>query len=371
MLRFTEVQTLAHKLENLCDLLAQRSHAALRGRRRYSVFGARFAYRFGWSRHRRHRGARRRRAVLRNGSIRSWRSTNKRRRSSKAHGEETSFDAETRGSAEGRARRDIEAFEAEVERLLAKKPQGAGVSAPAPPPARTVHRRAWPLEPPGRSGTAAVRPQAGQAGAKVGDQKRTATHQTIRVDIERLDLLLNLVGELVINRTRISDIATTLDRSMKDKTTGNGARRASLRRLPKILADSSALLARTTNEIQESIMKVRMVPIGQVFDRFPRLVRDIAKARGKEVQLKISGAETDLDKTIVDEVGEPLMHLLRNCVDHGLEDPDVREQPRKAARSARSRSTRITKAIKSSSKSPTTAAASICKKCARAASSKG
>ncbi len=117
-------------------------------------------------------------------------------------------------------------------------------------------------------------------------------------------------------------------------------------------------------------MKVRMVPIGQVFDRFPRLVRDVAKARGKEVQLVISGAETDLDKTIVDEVGEPLMHLLRNNVDHGIEPPDERAAPRQTARRARSRSTPITKAIRSSSKSPTTAAASISKKCARAASSK-
>jgi two-component system chemotaxis sensor kinase CheA len=158
-------------------------------------------------------------------------------------------------------------------------------------------------------------------------EKRSIAHQTIRVDIERLDLLLNLVGELVINRTRISDIANTLERSLTDK---NGAaahlngQGKELSALAKELADSSALLARTTNEIQESIMKVRMVPIGQVFDRFPRMVRDVAKARGKEVQLSISGAETDLDKTIVDEVGEPLMHLLRNCVDHGIEEPEER-----------------------------------------------
>ena len=72
-------------------------------------------------------------------------------------------------------------------------------------------------------------------------------------------------------------------------------------------------------------MKVRMVPIGQVFDRFPRMVRDLAKARKKEITLQISGADTDLDKTIVDEVGEPLMHLVRNCVDHGIEPPEVRE----------------------------------------------
>ena len=164
--------------------------------------------------------------------------------------------------------------------------------------------------------------------APANKQKRSNAHQTIRVDIGRLDLLLNLVGELVINRTRISDIATTLGRALTDK---NGVAVAlnghakELAPLAKALTESSALLTRTTNEIQESIMKVRMVPIGQVFDRFPRMIRDVAKARGKDVRLQIAGAETDLDKTIVDEVGEPLMHLLRNCIDHGIETPEERE----------------------------------------------
>jgi two-component system chemotaxis sensor kinase CheA len=155
------------------------------------------------------------------------------------------------------------------------------------------------------------------------DVKRpvSSKNQTIRVDIERLDSLLNLVGELVINRTRISDIAATLGRELGTNGRADGGVSASL---AKDLSESSALLARTTNEIQESIMKVRMVPIGQVFDRFPRVVRDLAKARGKEIHLEIAGAETDLDKTIVDEVGEPLMHLVRNCVDHGIEPGDVR-----------------------------------------------
>ncbi len=161
------------------------------------------------------------------------------------------------------------------------------------------------------------RPEVQTPQARTEAAGKTKSHQTIRVDIERLDLLLNLVGELVINRTRISDIANTLERALHAKE---------LAPLTKELADSSALLARTTNEIQESIMKVRMVPIGQVFDRFPRMVRDVAKARGKEVHLAIAGAETDLDKTIVDEVGDPLMHLLRNCVDHGIETPEERER---------------------------------------------
>jgi two-component system chemotaxis sensor kinase CheA len=163
--------------------------------------------------------------------------------------------------------------------------------------------------------------QAPQSAAN-GETRRS--HQTIRVDIERLDALLNLVGELVINRTRISDIATTLERSVGGKPAELTA--AAVGPLAKDLAESSALLARTTGEIQESIMKARMVPIGRVFERFPRLVRDVAKTRGKEVQLVVSGAETDLDKTIVDEVGEPLMHLLRNNVDHGIEPPDERER---------------------------------------------
>ncbi|GAC1544777.1 MAG: chemotaxis protein CheA [Candidatus Velthaea sp.] len=188
-------------------------------------------------------------------------------------------------------------FEAEIERLLA--------AAPAVAP-----QAALPVPAPGvPSGT--PRPVTGLS----------TKNQTIRVDIDRLDLLLNLVGELVINRTRISDIANTLARNVNDPN----HQAAAIGSLAKDLADSSALLARTTNEIQESIMKVRMVPIGQVFDRFPRMVRDLAKARNKEIRLEISGAETDLDKTIVDEVGEPLMHLVRNCIDHGIEEPAARE----------------------------------------------
>ncbi len=237
---------------------------------------------------------------------------------------------------------DVAAFEAEVERLLAqaqgKKPDEPSAAAPpafapvepapAPPepfiqdlPAQPVGAVTPPIQPVTKPAPAGAPKQPN------GDQKRSSIHQTIRVDIERLDALLNLVGELVINRTRISDIANTLERLMSDKVNAaGGSSQAIIAPLAKDLADSAALLARTTNEIQESIMKVRMVPIGQVFDRFPRLVRDVAKARGKEVQLVISGAETDLDKTIVDEVGEPLMHLLRNNVDHGIEPPDERER---------------------------------------------
>jgi len=266
-------------------------------------------------------------------------------------GTQQSFEAAHAAEQPNASAADVEAFEAEVQRLLAEaqaQKEGAappaevaGIDVPAfedlhpqtPAPAPVVPTAA-PVAPappvaetPVAKAEAAASKSAAPAAGPNAEQKRSSIHQTIRVDIERLDSLLNLVGELVINRTRISDIANTLERLMNDKvSTAGGASSGIIAPLAKDLADSAALLARTTNEIQESIMKVRMVPIGQVFDRFPRLVRDVAKARGKEVQLVISGAETDLDKTIVDEVGEPLMHLLRNNVDHGIEPPDEREK---------------------------------------------
>jgi two-component system, chemotaxis family, sensor kinase CheA len=226
------------------------------------------------------------------------------------------------------AEEDVAAAQAAVDALFAPEPTVVAAAEPfaaafarapgAAAPAPAAPKPPFAPAPPPAAKPAAAAPN----GAPAADAKRAAgKNQTIRVDIERLDLLLNLVGELVINRTRISDIANTLGRELGT----NGAAQNGVANLAKDLSESSALLARTTNEIQESIMKVRMVPIGQVFDRFPRMVRDLAKARGKEVHLEIAGAETDLDKTIVDEVGEPLMHLIRNCVDHGIEPPDVRE----------------------------------------------
>ncbi len=243
---------------------------------------------------------------------------------------------------------EIAAFEAEVARLLAQAQLAEAPAASAEPVAAptvddaqaaidalfaaassAVPAALGPAPAPkplfAPKPAAAPKPAVPAASNGAAEPKRAAVpagkNQTIRVDIDRLDLLLNLVGELVINRTRISDIATTLGHELG----GNERAQNALSTLARDLAESSALLARTTGEIQESIMKVRMVPIGQVFDRFPRMVRDLAKARGKEVHLEIAGAETDLDKTIVDEVGEPLMHLVRNCVDHGIELPEVRE----------------------------------------------
>ena len=308
MLQFNDVQNLAHKLENLCDLLRKERMPLSEGCVDILFAGRDFLTDLVHA------------AIEDGDSPSGLLDFNARLDSFVAVYEQTSNVIEghtgagvsyDEAAAEGNkaiSDDEVAAFEAEVARLLQE--------------AQTTTVQAVTVE--------AVETRAKGAPQKNSDEnsKRIRAHQTIRVDIERLDLLLNLVGELVINRTRISDIAGTLERALTEK---NGAvalngHTKELGSLAKDLADSSALLARTTNEIQESIMKVRMVPIGQVFDRFPRLVRDVAKARGKEVQLQISGAQTDLDKTIVDEVGEPLMHLLRNCIDHGIESPEERER---------------------------------------------
>ncbi len=130
--------------------------------------------------------------------------------------------------------------------------------------------------------------------------------KTIRVDIDRLDDLMNLVGELVINKTRLVQIGSVYKLTELDETL--------------------AQIGRITTELQAVVMKLRMVPIEHVFNRFPRMVRDLARDEGKEVEFVIEGKETELDRTVIDEIGDPLVHLLRNAIDHGIEPPEEREK---------------------------------------------
>lgn len=129
--------------------------------------------------------------------------------------------------------------------------------------------------------------------------------QSVRVDIEKLDTLMNLVGELVTNKVRLEQIGMT-------------------HRLTE-LTETLEQMDRVTTDLQSVVMKVRMVPVSQVFNRFPRMVRDLAKELNKDINLTIEGEETELDRTVIDEIGDPLMHLLRNSLDHGVEHPDERE----------------------------------------------
>lgn len=137
-----------------------------------------------------------------------------------------------------------------------------------------------------------------------GTEKKLKSGQSVRVDIDKLDSLLNLVGELVINKTRLEQIGIT-------------------HRLPD-LVETIEQMDRVTTDLQSVVMKVRMVPVGQVFNRFPRMVRDLARELNKEINFIIEGEETELDRTVIDEIGDPLVHLLRNSIDHGVEHADDR-----------------------------------------------
>jgi two-component system chemotaxis sensor kinase CheA len=140
--------------------------------------------------------------------------------------------------------------------------------------------------------------------AKSKGQKAEAS---MRVDTEKVDKLVNLVGELVITQSMLSDLGGRFE----------------IKHLP-ILQERLLQLERNTREIQEDVMGIRMLPIGTAFNRFPRLVRDLSAKVGKNIQLLISGEETELDRSVIESIGDPLTHLLRNASDHGLEPPEER-----------------------------------------------
>jgi two-component system chemotaxis sensor kinase CheA len=142
----------------------------------------------------------------------------------------------------------------------------------------------------------------------------------LRVDAERIDSVLNLVGELIIGK------------SMLQQALNEFARRYPKEAVRGRLADALAFQARVLADLQRSVMKVRMVPVEQLFRRFPRMLRDVAKQCGKEVELAISGQDTDLDKSLLDAIAEPLTHLVRNAVGHGIETAEERVRGGKPAR---------------------------------------
>ena len=145
------------------------------------------------------------------------------------------------------------------------------------------------------------------------DGRYTAKSSVVRVEFAQLDHLLNLVGELIIHRTKLQDLA-------KSMTGGDHAQREVSRDLRAAVQQVSAV----SQQLQETVMDVRMLPIRHVFERFPRLVRDLARDTGKEIELILEGESTRIDKAIIDEIGEPLVHLVRNSADHGIELPAVR-----------------------------------------------
>ena len=135
-------------------------------------------------------------------------------------------------------------------------------------------------------------------------KEKKKIHQSVRVDLERIDNLMNMVSELVIYRTSLEQIVT--DHKSQE------------------LNETLEQVGRTTSDLQDLVMKIRMLPLDTVFNRFPRMIRDVSMELNKEINFIIEGADTELDRTVIDEIGEPLIHLLRNAADHGIESKEER-----------------------------------------------
>jgi two-component system chemotaxis sensor kinase CheA len=187
---------------------------------------------------------------------------------------------------------------------IALDPRDGGIAAApssSPVPPLTVAGSAAPFASPGEKGP----PMDGGSPLAVGiDEPGTRRQRHVRIDLRRLDALMNLIGELVITRGRLTQIAGAIHDDALDETV--------------------AQASRLVSDLQDEIMTSRMVPVWQVFDRFPRLVRDAARSLGKQVAFSVEGKEIELDRSMLDEIGDPIVHLLRNAIDHGIEKPEAR-----------------------------------------------
>jgi two-component system chemotaxis sensor kinase CheA len=198
--------------------------------------------------------------------------------------------------ASGGETRDLEPERAALGALLESL-----TTAPAP--------RAAPVAAPSTESAPSPEPAKAAPGADAA-ALAPARSSMVRVDFAKLDHLLNLVGELIVHRTKLSELA----RQVADAAPAAG---------PQLL-EAVHQVAGVSTQLQETIMDVRMLPLRHVFERFPRLVRDLARQQGKQVELVLQGEDTRVDKAVIDEIGEPLVHLIRNAVDHGIETPAAR-----------------------------------------------
>jgi len=164
----------------------------------------------------------------------------------------------------------------------------------------------------GASSRSASQAAKAQAVETATQPATVASESLLRVGADRIDAVLNLVGELIIGKSMLQQVQNEFARRFpKDNLRGR-------------FADAMAFQGRVLNDLQRSVMKIRMVPVGQLFRRFPRMVRDLAKQCGREVEIVVSGEDTDLDKSILDAIAEPLTHLVRNAVSHGIENAGER-----------------------------------------------
>jgi two-component system, chemotaxis family, sensor kinase CheA len=181
-----------------------------------------------------------------------------------------------------------------------------------PPPASPLKQELAPVAPqkPAADAVAKKAPVPKQAEGKGED---LSDNTTVRVDVKRLDDLMNQVGELVLERNRMIQLNQDLQQGEAERLDFNEEFGKLTKRMNFV-----------TSELQMQVLKMRMIPVEKVFKKFPRIVRSLARDMGKEVDLQIFGEETELDRSVVDEIGDPLIHLIRNAMDHGLETPDER-----------------------------------------------
>jgi two-component system chemotaxis sensor kinase CheA len=211
--------------------------------------------------------------------------------------------------------RDVSGVVARLEHLHDVEQDAPNTGSNTAPAATPV--AASPSEP-ARGATPELKPQGAApsgAGAKADDEKKAAAgvESTIRVEVGRLESLMNLVGELVLQKNRISAIARRLGLDTSESPEDQEA-----------LMLAAGGLDRITGDIQTAVMRTRMQPLDKLFGKYPRLIRDLASKTGKKMRLVIEGGETEVDKSVIEELGDPLVHLLRNSADHGLEGPEER-----------------------------------------------
>ncbi|KIA82102.1 chemotaxis protein CheA [Chromobacterium piscinae] len=188
----------------------------------------------------------------------------------------------------------------------AAAPQHAAPPAPTPAPAPKAEPAAATPAPPAPAKPAPAKPSSSGPVAS-GPQENT-----IRIDTVRLDMVLNLSGEIGLTKNRLTTLRTEILQGNRDTNT--------LRSLDEAISQLDLLVG----DLQNAVMKTRMQPIGRLFQKYPRLARDLARQLGKEVELVLSGEETELDKTMIEDLNDPLVHLVRNAVDHGIESPEER-----------------------------------------------
>ncbi len=209
--------------------------------------------------------------------------------------------------------------EAEIERLLKekkeekKKKKALKKEGESSEPAKEVQQPKKEIEKQKSVPKAPVKtPSKSPAKAPVKKQAASAIEQTIRVEVKRLDHLMNLIGELVLGKNRLLKIYDDVEERYEGEKF--------LEELNQVVSSVSLV----TTDLQIAVMKTRMLPVAKVFNKFPRMVRDLSRELGKSIELKITGEETELDKSIVEEIGDPLVHIIRNSCDHGIEDGDTR-----------------------------------------------